>query len=99
MTINITTGQEYTGQNAEALEGFEAVCTFKQGIKHYGVSGKQVAGLKAVARLVRFRMLRMKKATLKSSLCISQSLMPMTLRLEPKLRKRWRNGNQRHIWN
>ena len=56
MTINIKTGQEYTGQNAEALEGFEAVCTFKQGIKHYGVSGKQVAGLKAVARLVRFRM-------------------------------------------
>ena len=56
MTINITTGQEYTGQTAEALEGFEAVCTFKQGIKHYGVSGKQVAGLKAVARLVRFRM-------------------------------------------
>ena len=56
MTINITTGHEYTGQNAEALEGFEAVCTFKQGIKHYGVSGKQVAGLKAVARLVRFRM-------------------------------------------
>tara|TARA_B100001287_G_C22645760_1_gene512605 strand:- start:1108 stop:1383 length:276 start_codon:yes stop_codon:yes gene_type:complete len=56
MTINITTGQEYTGQNAEALEGYEAVCTFKQGIKHYGVSGKQVAGLKAVARLVRFRM-------------------------------------------
>ena len=56
MTINITTGQEYTGQNEEALEGFEAVCTFKQGIKHFGVSGSQVKGLKAVARLVRFRM-------------------------------------------
>ena len=56
MTINITTGQEYTGKNAEALEGYEAVCTFKQGIKHFGVSGSQVKGLKAVARLVRFRM-------------------------------------------
>tara|TARA_B100000927_G_C16339309_1_gene418616 strand:- start:271 stop:552 length:282 start_codon:yes stop_codon:yes gene_type:complete len=55
MTINITTGAEYTGQNAEACGDIEAVCTFKQGIKHFGISGKQVAGLKAVARLVRYR--------------------------------------------
>ena len=55
MTINITTGYEYTGQNAEACGDIEAVCTFKQGIKHFGISGTQVKGLKAVARLVRYR--------------------------------------------
>ena len=56
MTINITTGYEYTGQNAEACGDIEAVCTFKQGIKHFGISGTQVKGLKAVARLVRYRL-------------------------------------------
>ena len=55
MTINITTGYEYTGQNAEACGDIEAVCTFKQGIKHFGISGTQVKGMKAVARLVRYR--------------------------------------------
>lgn len=55
MTINITTGYEYTGQNAEACGDIEEVCTFKQGIKYFGVSGSNVKGLKAVARLVRYR--------------------------------------------
>lgn len=55
MTINITTGYEYTGSNADACGDIEEVCTFKQGIKYFGISGGQVKGMKAVARLVRYR--------------------------------------------
>ena len=55
MTINITTGYEYSGSNADACGDVEEVCTFKQGIKYFGISGSNVKGLKAVARLVRFR--------------------------------------------
>ena len=55
MTINITTGYEYTGQNAEACGDIEAVCTFKQGIKHYGVPGSEFKGMQKVASLMRMR--------------------------------------------
>ncbi len=55
MTINITTGYEYSGSNADACGDVEEVCTFKQGIKYFGISGSNVKGLRAVARLVRFR--------------------------------------------
>ena len=49
MTINITNGYEYQGQNADACGGVERVCTFKQGIKHYGVPGSAFKGMQKVA--------------------------------------------------
>ena len=45
MTINITNGYEYQGVNADACGGVERVCTFKQGIKHYGVPGAAFKGM------------------------------------------------------
>jgi|TARA_B100001057_G_scaffold251159_2_gene251381 hypothetical protein len=55
MTINITNGYEYSGTNADACGDVERVCTFKQGIKHYGVSGSVFKGMKKVASLMRMR--------------------------------------------
>ena len=55
MTINITNGYEYQGVNADACGGIERVCTFKQGIKHYGVPGSAVKGMQKVASLMRMR--------------------------------------------
>ena len=56
---NLVTGHEYTGTNFDVLcaagynEGDQFV-TFKQAIKHFGVSGKTLKGLKSAASLVRF---------------------------------------------
>ena len=55
MTINITNGYEYQGSNADACGGVERVCTFKQGIKHYGVPGSVFKGMTKVASLMRMR--------------------------------------------
>jgi len=55
MTINITNGYEYQGVNAEACGDVERVCTFKQGIKHYGVPGAAFKGMQKVASLMRMR--------------------------------------------
>ena len=51
MTINITNGYEYQGVNAEACGDVERVCTFKQGIKHYGVPGAAFKGMQKVGSL------------------------------------------------
>ena len=55
MTINITNGYEYQGVNAEACGDVGRVCTFKQGIKHYGVPGAAFKGMQKVASLMRMR--------------------------------------------
>ena len=43
------------GVNADACGGIERVCTFKQGIKHYGVPGSAFKGMQKVASLMRMR--------------------------------------------
>jgi|TARA_B110000196_G_C20627951_1_gene422567 hypothetical protein len=55
MTINITNNYEYSGVNADACAEVERVCTFKQGIKHYGVPGAAFKGMQKVASLMRMR--------------------------------------------
>ncbi len=52
MTINITNNYEYSGVNADACGDIERVCTFKQGIKHYGVPGSAFKGMTKVASLM-----------------------------------------------
>lgn len=57
--INYVTGNEYTGQNFNALAAMgydenDAFVTFKQAIKLDGISGKSLSGLKKAATLVRF---------------------------------------------
>tara|TARA_B100000586_G_scaffold133179_1_gene96333 strand:+ start:28 stop:297 length:270 start_codon:yes stop_codon:yes gene_type:complete len=54
---NFITGYEYSGVNAEILEGVgvSEVCTFKQALSLDGLSGKDLKGIKAVASLMRFK--------------------------------------------
>tara|TARA_B100000427_G_C15474180_1_gene579919 strand:+ start:1007 stop:1273 length:267 start_codon:yes stop_codon:yes gene_type:complete len=56
---NLVTGHEYSGGNFDILcaSGYDEgdlFVTFKQAIKHFGVSGKSLKGLKAAASLIRF---------------------------------------------
>ena len=56
--INFTTNKEYTGSNITTLEdaGFDdsnEFATFKQVVKHWNLTGKELKGAKSVARLMK----------------------------------------------
>ena len=59
---NLLSQENYTGTNATILSnlGVEEVCTFKQGVKHFQISGKQVLGLKSIATLTRIATIKRK---------------------------------------
>ena len=55
---NFTTNTEYTGSNITTLEdaGFDEsneFATFKQAVKHWNLTGKELKGAKSVARLMK----------------------------------------------
>ena len=63
--VNITNGNRYSGDNAEILNSLSVkeVCTFKQGVKHFKISGKQTLGLKSIASLIRYVLIENKGET------------------------------------
>jgi hypothetical protein len=53
---NLVTQETYSGVNAKKLHALnvDEVCTFKQGVMHFKISGKQTKGLKSIATLLRY---------------------------------------------
>jgi hypothetical protein len=54
MMINFTTQREYQGSNVDALDGLgDEFCTFRQAVRYFNLSGKELKGAKSCARLMK----------------------------------------------
>ena len=50
--INFTTKQEYQGNNIDLLQGLgDEFCTFRQAVKFFNLTGKELKGAKSCATL------------------------------------------------
>lgn len=50
--LNFTTNQEYQGSNIDELDGLGTeFCTFRQAVNFFNITGKELKGAKACARL------------------------------------------------
>ena len=52
--LNFTTKQEYQGTNFDQLLGKgKEFCTFKQAVRYFNLTGKELKGAKSCARLIK----------------------------------------------
>ena len=52
--INFTTKQPYQGSNIDELDGLgNEFCTFRQAVQYFNLTGKELAGAKSCARLMK----------------------------------------------